>query len=382
MTDHTDPSTLKKTPLHGLHMELRAKMVPFSGYDMPVQYPTGILREHAHTRESCGLFDVSHMGQRLLHGADHNAMAAALEALTPGEFRGLGMDRQRYTMLLTDEGTIIDDLMVARMASPQGDPVFGIVFNAGRKDVDDAHVRARLPAGVTLHSMEDRALLALQGPKAEAVMARHCPAAVKLNFMGVCAAEFDGIHVGVSRSGYTGEDGFEISIANKDAERVMRTLLAEPEVLPIGLGARDSLRLEAGLCLYGHDIDETTTPIEAGLAWAIGKRRKAEKGFPGADRVIDQLNNGVSRRLVGIQPVDKAPARDGTAVVDGSGRTIGSITSGGFGPTVGGPIALGYVEADYAEDGSEISLMVRGVARPAHVTPLPFVPHRYKRGNA
>jgi len=378
MTDDSAP--LRKTPLHALHVELGAKMVPFSGYDMPVQYPSGILKEHQHTRTAVGLFDVSHMGQRLLHGADHVALARALEALTPGEFVGLGMNRQRYTMLLNEHGGIIDDLMVARMASPQGDAVFGIVFNAGCKEKDDAHVRAHLPSGITLHAMDDRALLALQGPKAEAVMARHCPDAAKLSFMGVTAASFDGISVGVSRSGYTGEDGFEISVRNDDAVRLAKVLLAEPEVLPIGLGARDSLRLEAGLCLYGHDIDDTTTPIEADLAWAIGKRRKTEKGFPAADKIMDQLLHGAKRKRVGIQPVDKAPARDGTEVVDLGGRVIGAITSGGFGPTVGGPVAMGYIDTAHAADGTEIGLMVRGQRRPAHVTPLPFVPHRYKRG--
>ena len=381
MTEASE-APLQKTALHALHLELKAKMVPFAGYDMPVQYPTGILREHTHTRESCGLFDVSHMGQSLLTGPSHEATAKAFEALTPGDFIGLGMGRQRYTMLLTDEGTIIDDLMVSRLPGKERESAFGIVFNASRKDIDNAHVKARLPKGVQLHIADNRSLVALQGPKAEAVMARHCPGATRLTFMGVAETEFDGISIGVSRSGYTGEDGFEISMRNNEAEKIARALLAEPEVLPIGLGARDSLRLEAGLCLYGHDIDETTTPIEAGLAWAIGKRRKAEGGFPGAAKIQSQLSSGVPRSLVGIQPVDKAPARDGTAIVDAGGRKIGVITSGGFGPTVGGPIALGYVEPEFSEDGSEIGLMVRGVARPAHVTMLPFVPHRYKRGGA
>jgi len=378
MTEHIGP--LRKTPLHALHVELGAKMVPFSGYDMPVQYPTGILKEHTHTRNAAGLFDVSHMGQRLLTGPSHEAVANALEALTPGDFRSLGVGRQRYTLLLNEDGGIIDDLMVARLPGHEAEAGFGIVFNAGCKEKDDAHVRARLPAGVTLHTGDNRSLLAFQGPQAEVVMARHCPAAVKLAFMGVAEAVFDGIEVGVTRSGYTGEDGFEMSVRNTDVEKVARVLLAEPEVLPIGLGARDSLRLEAGLCLYGHDIDDTTTPVEADLGWAIGKRRKTEKGFPAADKIMDQLLHGAKRKRVGIQPVDKAPARDHTEIVDARGRAIGTITSGGFGPTVGGPIAMGYIDTAHAADGTEVSLMVRGQARAAYVVPLPFVPHRYKRG--
>jgi aminomethyltransferase len=372
---------LRKTPLHALHVELGAKMVPFAGYDMPVQYATGILKEHTHTRTAAGLFDVSHMGQRMLTGPSHEAVAAALEALTPGDFKSLGVGRQRYTLLLTDEGTVIDDLMVARLPGHEDESGLGIVFNAGCKDKDDAHVRARLPKDVTLHIGDNRSLLALQGPKAEAVMARHAPEAAKLTFMGVGHTTFDGIEIGVSRSGYTGEDGFEISVRNTDVERVARALLAEPEVLPIGLGARDSLRLEAGLCLYGQELDDTITPIEADLGWAIGKRRKMEKGFPGADRVMDQLHNGAKKKRVGIQPNDKAPARDGTEIVDGTGKVVGVITSGGFGPTVGGPVAMGYVDRAHAANGTEIGLMVRGQKRAARIVPLPFVPHRYKRGN-
>jgi aminomethyltransferase len=378
MTEHTGP--LHKTPLHALHVELGAKMVPFAGYDMPVQYPTGILKEHTHTRTAAGLFDVSHMGQRMLIGPSHEATAAALEALTPGDFKSLAVGRQRYTLLLTDEGTVIDDLMVARLPGHEHESGFGIVFNASRKEIDDAHVQARLPKGVTLHIGDNRALLALQGPASEAVIARHFPAAAKLSFMGVAKGEFNGIPCSISRSGYTGEDGYEISIENKDAMRVAKALLAEPEVLPIGLGARDSLRLEAGLCLYGHELDETITPIEADLGWAIGKRRKIEKGFPGADKIMDQLHNGAKRKRVGIQPVDKAPARDGTEIVDAGGKVIGIITSGGFGPTVGGPVAMGTVDRAHAADGTEIGLMVRGQKRAARVAPLPFVAHRYKRG--
>jgi aminomethyltransferase len=378
MTEPTGP--LRKTPLHALHVELGAKMVPFAGYDMPVQYPTGILKEHTHTRTAAGLFDVSHMGQRMLIGPSHEAVAGALEALTPGDFKSLAVGRQRYTLLLTDEGTVIDDLMVARLPGHEHESGLGIVFNAGCKEKDDAHVQARLPKGVTLHIGDNRALLALQGPASEAVIARHFPEAAKLTFMMVWKGEHNGIACSISRSGYTGEDGYEISIENKDAVRVAKALLAEPEVMPIGLGARDSLRLEAGLCLYGHELDETITPIEADLGWAIGKRRRTEKGFPGADRIVDQLHNGAKKKRVGIQPVDKAPARDGTEIVDSAGKVIGKITSGGFGPTVGGPVAMGYIDRAHAADGTDIGLMVRGQKRAARIAPLPFVPHRYKRG--
>jgi glycine cleavage system T protein (aminomethyltransferase) len=371
--------TLRKTPLHALHVELGAKMVPFAGYDMPVQYSTGVLKEHLHTRAAAGLFDVSHMGQGLITGPSHEATAKTLEALTPGDFLSLGVGRQRYTMLLTKDGGIIDDLMVSRVPGRhEAEFAFGIVFNASRKEIDSVHVTAHLPPGVQLHMADNRALLALQGPKSEAVMARHCPDVVKLTFMGVAKAEFDGIEVGITRSGYTGEDGFEISVREPEAEKLARTLLAEPEVLPIGLGARDSLRLEAGLCLYGHDIDETTSPVEADLTWAIGKRRKEEKNFPGAARIMNELANGTKRKRVGLRPHDKAPAREGTEITV-QGRVIGRITSGGFGPSVNAPIAMGYVETNFSDIGAEMMLMVRGVARPARIAPMPFVAHRYKR---
>jgi aminomethyltransferase len=320
------------------------------------------------------------MGQGVLTGPSHEATARALEALTPGDFLSLGVGRQRYTMLLNNDGGIIDDLMVARLPGRhEVEFAFGVVFNAARKEVNSAHVKAHLPPGVQLHMADNRALLALQGPKAEAVMARHCPDAVTLTFMGVAKTAFDGIQIGVSRSGYTGEDGFEISVCGPDAEKLARALLAEPEVLPIGLGARDSLRLEAGLCLYGHDIDETTSPVEADLAWAIGKRRREERNYPGSARIMNELANGPKRKRVGLRLSDRAPAREGSDIVK-DGRIIGLVTSGGFGPTVNAPVAMGYVETEFANEGTELELIVRGTARPARVTSMPFVPHRYKRG--
>jgi aminomethyltransferase len=370
---------LRHTPLFALHREIGAKMVPFAGYEMPVQYPTGILKEHLHTRQHAGLFDVSHMGQRILAGPDHATTARALEALTPGNFENLAKGRQRYSMLLNDEGGIVDDLMATRPLAEEEEGEILLVVNAGRKDVDDRYIRERLPDNVRLISEDERALLALQGPDAEQVMARHSPAAARLSFMGAMRTTFDGIEIHVSRSGYTGEDGFEISVEADYAEQVAKALLAEPEVLPIGLGARDSLRLEAGLCLYGHDIDETTSPVEAGLTWAIGKRRKLSRDFPGAARIIYELHSGARRSRIGLRPADKAPAREGTQILDQGGQEIGVVTSGGFGPSVGGPIAMGYVAASHAGDGTELALMVRGSPRPARVSPMPFVPHRYKR---
>ncbi|HEY4124951.1 MAG TPA: glycine cleavage system aminomethyltransferase GcvT [Rhizomicrobium sp.] len=376
MTDQT--TDLKKTPLHALHIELGGKMVPFAGYEMPVQYPAGVLKEHLHTREKAGLFDVSHMGQRFLIGPSHRVTAGALEEFTPGDFQSLGIGRIRYTLLLNANGGIVDDFMVTR--TPE-DGKLGIVVNAARKDVDDEFIRRHLPGDVKFVTADDRALLALQGPMAEAVLARHCPQAKSLSFMAATAAEFDGMECSISRSGYTGEDGYEISVPAGNAEKLARALLAESEVLPIGLGARDSLRLEAGLCLYGHDIDETTNPVEANLTFAIGKRRKMEKNFPDAEKIVDELTNSSIRLRVGIRPDGKAPAREGTEIADKSGRIVGRITSGGFGPSLNAPIAMGYVETKYAAIGTELDLMVRGKPNPARVAPMPFVPHRYKRGS-
>jgi aminomethyltransferase len=376
-----DTESLRRTALYDLHVALGARMVPFAGYSMPVQYE-GILSEHRWAREHAGLFDVSHMGQRFLVGPDHATTAAALEALTPGDFVSLKPGQMRYTLLLNDAGGIIDDLMVWRSSSAADDGALGMVFNAARKEVDDAHVRARLPAGISLMAADDRALLALQGPEAAKVMARHCPKAGGLTFMTATSAEFDGIDCGISRSGYTGEDGFEISIPVKDVERIARTLLREPEVKPIGLGARDSLRLEAGLPLYGHELDETTSPVEADLAFAVARARRAAGGFPGAKRILAELAKGPARKRVGIRPAGRAPVRDGAEVLAPGGQPIGRITSGGFGPTLNAPVAMGYVDARFAAPGMQILVGGRRGPEPAEVAPLPFVPHRYFRSRS
>ena len=364
---------LRKTPLHALHVARGAKMVPFAGYEMPVQYPTGILKEHLHTREAAGLFDVSHMGQAFLSGDDP---ARAIERLTPADLVGLREGNQRYGLLLNEQGTIKDDFMTTRL---MGEPALYLVVNAGTKDSDFAYMADQLRGTAELLPQPDRALLALQGPKAVVALERHSPGISKLTFMKVARVTVAGAPAIVSRSGYTGEDGFEISIEARDAERVAEALLGEPEVLPIGLGARDSLRLEAGLCLYGHDIDETTDPVEASLVWSIGKRRKIEKDFLAAERIMDRLFNGVPRKRVGIRPDGKAPAREGAEIADKTGRIIGRVTSGGFGPSLNAPMAMGYVETALAGDGTEINLIVRGKPNPARVAPMPFVPHRYRR---
>lgn len=375
----TPSETLHRTPLHDLHVKLGARIVPFAGYEMPVQYPTGILTEHNWTRASAGLFDVSHMGQAVVAGPDHETTARALEKLVPGDVTGLGLGRIRYTQITNPQGGIIDDLMITRSLLPSDDGRLGIVVNASRKGIDYAWLKQHLPKGVTLEPLEDRALVALQGPKAAAVMARHCPQAVELAFMSATAANFDGIKCHVARSGYTGEDGFEISIAARDVVTLAETLLADPDVKPIGLGARDSLRLEAGLCLYGHDIDEETSPVEADLVWSIGKKRRSEGGFIGADRITREIAQGTRRKRVGIRPEGRAPARENTVIINDEGRAIGIVTSGGFGPTVNGPVAMGYVETAYARAGSKISLVVRDKPMPAQVAALPFTPHHYKR---
>lgn len=332
-------------------------MVDFAGYEMPVQY-AGILAEHLACRSGAALFDVSHMGQAAV------ADAAALERLVPGDIVGLKPGRQRYTLLLNEAGGIIDDLMVANLGGS-----LQLVLNAGRKHVDVAHLRAH---GVAVVENFDRALLALQGPRAVEVL----PEAAALKFMDAGAIKIGGVDCVVTRSGYTGEDGFELSIPAAQAEHVARLLLKQPEVMPIGLGARDSLRLEAGLCLYGHDIDETTTPIEAELIWTISKRRRAEGGFPGDAVVQKQLAQGPARRRVGIQPDGRAPAREGTEIQIG-GKTVGRITSGGFGPSADRPVAMGYVDAAHAAVGTPVELVVRGKPLPATVAAMPFVPHRY-----
>jgi aminomethyltransferase len=366
------PAPLERTPLHALHCELGAKMVPFAGYEMPVHYAAGILAEHLHTRSQAGLFDVSHMGQLRLGGT---AAPSALEALVPGDLEALAPLRMRYTLLLNEAGGILDDLIVTRLE----DGLF-VVVNAARKQADLAHLRYVLPPTVTVEPLSNRALLALQGPAAAAVLSRFIDGIARLGFMSAAQIELEGGKCLVTRSGYTGEDGFEISLPASTAERFARRLLAESEVLPIGLGARDSLRLEAGLCLYGQDIDETTTPIEADLVWTIGRRRRAEGGFPGAAIVLRQLNEGPARKRVGLRPEGRAPAREDTAIVAPQGNPIGHVTSGSFGPSVGAPVAMGYVDRAHVAAGTAVELIVRGVPRPARVVRLPFIPPRYYRG--
>ena len=372
-------TALKRTILYDEHAALGAKLVPFAGYEMPVQYPTGILSEHNWTRTSAGLFDVSHMGQAFLVGPDHATTAAAMEKLVPADIASLKPHQIRYSQFLNPEGGILDDLMITRSAYAGYEGWLYLVCNASRKEEDFAHIEKNLAANVKLQRGADMALIALQGPKAEAALAKLAPAARDIPFMYYAAVSIDGIQAHVSRSGYTGEDGFEISIFDKDAVRLWQLLLANPDVKPIGLGARDSLRLEAGLCLYGHDIDETTSPVEADLLWSIQKRRRTEGGFIGSVRVQKEIASGAKRKRVGIKPEGRAPAREGTVVTDAAGRQIGVITSGGFGPTANGPVAMGYVETAFATTGTAVQLVVRGQPMPAQIISLPFVPHNYKR---
>ena len=368
MTDTLD--TLLQTPLHALHLELGGKMVPFAGYDMPVQYPLGIMGEHNHTRAKAGLFDVSHMGQARYVGEE-----AALESLITADLSQLGAGEQKYTLLLNQSGGIVDDLMVSR---PQGEGLF-LVVNAATKDNDFKIIETATAGKGTLTRLEDRALLALQGPAAKDVMARLAPAACEMVFMQCGAFELGGVEVLISRSGYTGEDGFEISIPADKADAIARVLLAEDEVEAIGLGARDSLRLEAGLCLYGHDMDETRNPVEAGLMWAVAKTRRERRDFPGAREVLAELQEKHGLKRVGLR-LSGAPAREGAEIAAKDGEIIGIVTSGGFGPTVGGPVAMGYVERDFIEPGTELDIIVRGKPRAAEVTKLPFVPANFYRG--
>ena len=372
-------SDLKQTPLHALHVELGARMVPFAGYDMPVQYPSGIVAEHNHTRTKAGLFDVSHMGQAHLIGPDHETVAAAFEKLVPGEIAGLERGCQRYTQLTNAEGGILDDLMVTRLGEAEDDGSLYMVVNAACKQGDYDWIRAHLPHGIHLEEHTGYALIALQGPAAEAVLSRHCEGVAQMKFMHTLNTTFKGVEVQISRSGYTGEDGYEISLPDDLAEDFARTLLAEDEVAPIGLGARDSLRLEAGLCLYGHDIDETISPVEAGLLWSIGKRRRTQGGFIGEERIMLEIEHGPARKRVGLKPDGRAPAREGTVIFDQNGVEVGTVTSGGFGPTVKGPVAMGLVCTEFAVPGTRLDLMVRGKPMPATVTKLPFVPHNFKR---
>jgi aminomethyltransferase len=362
-----------------LHRELGARLVPFAGYEMPVQYPAGILAEHAHARSAAGLFDVSHMGQvRLTAKPGHDA-ARALEALVPGDIAGLQPGQQRYTQFTNDTGGILDDLMV----TSTGDHLL-LVINAACKDADLAHMKAHLDASCEVEPMFSRGLLALQGPQAATVLARLAPQVAAMKFMTGAFVIIDGARCYVTRSGYTGGDGYEISTPADAAQSIARKLLAHPEVKPIGLGARDSLRLEAGLCLYGHDIDTSTTPIEAGLLWSIGKERRVHGGFPGADIVKRQIAEGAPRRRVGLLPEGKAIAREGSDIAI-DGKVAGKVTSGGFAPTLGRAIAMGYVEratlpGGSAANGTKVDLMVRGKPVPAEIVAMPFVKHAYYRG--
>ncbi len=368
----SDSQATKHTALHAIHLSRDAKMVPFAGYDMPVQYPMGVLKEHQHCRAAAGLFDVSHMGQVILHGGD---AAAALETMVPGDILGLEPGQMRYTQFTNDNGGILDDLMVTC-----GDGHVMVVVNAACKDADIARMKETIGGRCEVEYLADKPLVALQGPKAADVLGALDPDCRTMAFMSGRAATIDGADCFVTRSGYTGEDGYEISIPESDAVRIVEQLLDHADVEPIGLGARDSLRLESGLCLYGHDIDETTTPIEAGLLWSIGKRRREDGGFPGDATIQKQIADGVTRRRVGLLPDGRAPAREGTEVQDTAGNAIGTITSGGFGPTFGGPVAMGYVAIDHAKAETPVNLMVRGKPQPAKVAKMPFVPQNYYRG--
>ena len=364
-------SDLKGTALYELHVAHGGKMVPFAGYEMPVQYPAGILTEHNHTRAKASIFDVSHMGQIALRGADPST---ALETLVPGDIAGLAPGRMRYTMFTNETGGILDDLMVTNV----GEYLF-LVVNAACKDSDIAHLKDRLPGGIEVEILDNRSLIALQGPAAAAIMARYAPGADTMPFMTALPFEIDGSRLAVTRSGYTGEDGYEISIPSDAALRITELFLSAKDVEFAGLGARDSLRLEAGLCLYGHDIDETTTPVEAALTWSIGKRRRAAGGFPGDTVIKQQIADGVARKRVGILPDGKAPAREGTGITDADGAPIGTVTSGGFGPSVEGPVAMGYVDIAHATTDTPVNLVVRGQPRPGRIAPMQFVPNRYYR---
>ncbi|SDX25206.1 glycine cleavage system aminomethyltransferase GcvT [Roseicitreum antarcticum] len=368
--------SLRRTVFHDLHVELGAKMVPFAGYDMPVQYPMGVMAEHLHTRAQAGLFDVSHMGQVTLHGPD---VALALERLVPVALAELKDGRQRYAMFTDAAGGILDDLMVAN----RGDHLF-VVVNAACKADDIAHMRANLP-GITVTEHSGRALLALQGPGAEGALATLIPAVADMRFMDVATHAWDGADLWISRSGYTGEDGFEISVPHSHAVEFARALLALEAVAPIGLGARDSLRLEAGLCLYGHDIDITTTPVEAALNWAIQKSRRTDGaragGFPGADVILPQLTDGALRRRVGLLPETRAPMREGTALFADTTAAdpVGHVTSGAFGPTLQAPMSMGYVPESLCTPGTRLYGEVRGKRMPVVVAALPFRPAQFKR---
>ena len=376
------PSDLKRTPLHALHLASGGKMVPFAGYEMPVQYETGVLREHLHTRAHAGLFDVSHMGQIALRpksGKLEDA-ALALERLVPQDVLAVAPGRQRYAQFTNESGGILDDLMVANF----GSHLF-LVVNAACKAEDEAHLRAHLSDVCVIEPLPDRALIALQGPKAESVLAKFCSEAPAMRFMDAGPRRVCGIECFVSRSGYTGEDGFEISVPAEAAERLARDLLADGDALPVGLGARDSLRLEAGLCLYGHDIDISTTPVEGALEWSIQKSRRKggarPGGFPGSDLILSQLEQGAPRRRVGLKPEGRAPVREAAALFAdaASSEPIGAVTSGGFGPSLNAPVAMGYLPSPLATPGALVFAELRGQRLPLRISPMPFVPNTYKR---
>lgn len=374
MSATRDPE-LRRSPLDSIHRGLGAKMTAFAGYDLPLHYPGGIVAEHLHTRRAAALFDVSHMGQFALRGP---ARAAALESLVPADVAGLKPGAMRYTVLTDEGGGIVDDLIAANVG-----PYLFLVVNAARKAETAAHIAAALPAGCRIEELADRAMVALQGPAAAAILSGIAPGADALAFMAAAPFVVDGARLAVMRSGYTGEDGFELSIPGEDAERVVRALLGAPGAAPAGLGARDSLRLEAGFCLSGQDIGPDTTPVEAGLGWTIPRRRRAEGGFPGAGVVRAQLESGPPRRRVGIAPQERAPARAGAELRAPGGAPIGAVTSGGFGPSVGAPVAMGYVRAGAARPGAPVEAVVRGRPRPALIARLPFVAHRHtgRRGD-
>lgn len=372
----TTDAALHRTPLHDLHLKLGGKMVPFAGYEMPVQYPAGIIKEHLHCRSAAALFDVSHMGQAFVIGPDGDAV---IESLTPGNIKGLAPGRMRYTQLLNDSGGILDDLMVTRVEQLEGH--LFLVVNAARKESDlDRIGSAAVKAGCTLKPLDGRALIALQGPAAAVILDRLCPGIAELKFMGARWTQVAGVDAYVSRCGYTGEDGYELSVAGGDAESLASELLANPDVMPAGLGARDTLRLESGLCLYGHDIDEATTPVEADLAWSIGKRRREEGGFPGAGRVLAELADGPARKRIGLRIDGRAPAREGASITDQDGETIGRVTSGGYAPSLQAPIAMGYVDAAHAVVGQTVRVLVRDKPIEADIVTMPFVEQRYYRG--
>jgi aminomethyltransferase len=380
MTQATTAETpLKRTPLYDAHREAGARMVPFAGYEMPVQYPAGVLKEHLHTREAAGLFDVSHMGQCFIRSESWEKTAAALEALVPADVLSLKPRHQRYSQLLAEDGGILDDLMITRLDYPGHPGLAYVVVNAGCKDDDYKHIAAHLPEGVALEVRDDLALVALQGPKAAEVLSAIVPEAATMGFMTCLGTRLDGAPLHISRSGYTGEDGYEMSILAKDVVAFWQRLLSNERVKPVGLGARDTLRLEAGLCLYGHDIDTSTSPVEADLVWSIGKRRREGGGFPGAERIQREIAEGPSRRRVGLKLEGRAPAREGCEIQKQDGTPIGRVTSGSFGPSVGGPIAMGYVEKPSDAIGTPVNIIIRGAPHPAAVAPMPFVPHRYHR---